>query len=350
MGAPYRVGVIGLSGISTSKPERRHIPYRSFLPHSHVSAYYASPLTDIVAVCDIFPTAIDNFRALWNSEATGYTDFREMLANEQLDLLSIVTPDHLHAESFIAACEAGVKGIYCEKPVSTTLDDADRMIAAAKANGTKVIVNHTRRFDPYYRHARWLVEEGKIGPVQQIMGNMGGERAMLFRNGTHVIDTMLFFANEQPSWVIAVFDEVDAAYGPDYKGDGGRDPRTDPSASAIIGFPSGKRAFYNGSKRTVTNFEIDVQGESGRIRMGNQIAEIATESAIGGLATQPLPLQADSRSGMVQAIDELVGLIEQDGDGVKALYEARTTLELLLSILISADRGGARIALSGASS
>jgi hypothetical protein len=84
--------------------------------------------------------------------------------------------------------------------------------------------------------------------------------------------------------------------------------------------------------------------------MGNQIAEIATESAIGGLATQPLPLQADSRSGMVQAIDELVGLIEQDGDGVKALYEARTTLELLLSILISADRGGARIALSGASS
>jgi predicted dehydrogenase len=350
MGAPYRVGVIGLSGISTAKPERKHGPYRSFLPHSHVSAYYASPLTEIVAVCDIFQSAIDNFRTLWQSEATGYTDFREMLANEQIDLLSIVTPDHLHAESFIAACEAGVKGIYCEKPVSTTLEDADRMIAAAKASGTKVIVNHTRRFDPYYRHARWLVDEGKIGTVQQIMGTMGGERAMLFRNGTHVIDTMLFFANEQPSWVMAVFDEIDANYGPTYKGDGGRDPRTDPSASAIIGFPSGVRAFYNGSKRTVTNFEIDVQGDSGRIRMGNQIAEIATESAIGGLATQPLPINADTRSGMVQAIDELAALIEQDGDGVKALYEARTTLELLLAILTSADRGGARIELSGAPS
>ena len=347
MSAPYRVAVIGLSGISIAKPERQLGPYRSLLPHSHVSAYFASPLTEIVAVCDIFPAAIDRFRETWQSDATGYTDFREMLANEEIDLLSIVTPDHLHADSFVAACEAGVKGIYCEKPISTTLEDADRMIAAAEASGTKVVVNHTRRFDPFYRHARWMVEQGTIGAVQQIMGTMGGERAMLFRNGTHVIDTMLFFANEQPSWVMAVFDDGDANYGPTYKGDGGRDPRTDPSASAIIGFPSGKRAFYNGSKRTVTNFEIDVQGETGRLRIGNQIAEIATESRIGGLATQPLPISADSRSGMVQAIDELVGLIEQDGDGVQALREARTTLELLLAVLVSADQGGARIELSG---
>ncbi|MEZ4497170.1 MAG: hypothetical protein R2845_10420 [Thermomicrobiales bacterium] len=53
---------------------------------------------------------------------------------------------------------------------------------------------------------------------------------------------------------------------------------------------------------------------------------------------------------MVQAIDELVGLIEQDGDGVQALREARTTLELLLAVLVSADQGGARIELSGKTS
>ncbi|MEZ4624345.1 MAG: hypothetical protein R2843_06025 [Thermomicrobiales bacterium] len=49
-------------------------------------------------------------------------------------------------------------------------------------------------------------------------------------------------------------------------------------------------------------------------------------------------------------IDELVGLIEQDGDGVQALREARTTLELLLAVLVSADQGGARIELSGKTS
>jgi predicted dehydrogenase len=347
MAARYRVGIIGLSGISIAPPERSAGPYRSFLPHSHVSAFKASPNTEIVAVCDIFQPAIDRYREQWG-EANAYTDFREMFANEQLDLVSIVTPDHLHAESFIAACEAGVKGIFCEKPVSTTLEDADRMIAAAEASGAKVVVNHTRRFDPYYRHAKWLIERGAIGPVQQVIGTMGGERAMLFRNGTHVLDTILYFMNEAPSWVMAVFDEADRDYGATYKGDGGRNPDTDPAASALIGFPGGVRAFYNGSKRTVTNFEIDLQGDKGRVRIGNQIAEIASESSLGGLATQPLPLQGDSRAGMVVAIEDLISLIEQDGDGVIALREARVTLELLLAMLHSADRGGERVNLSGA--
>ena len=123
---------------------------------------------------------------------------------------------------------------------------------------------------------------------------------------------------------------------------------TDPAASALIGFNNGARAFYNGSKETVTNFEIDVQGTKGRIQIGNQIAQLSLESAFGGLATQPLPLQADSRAGMVVAIEQLIDLVENDGDGVAALRAARTTLTVLLGILESADRGGARINLANA--
>jgi predicted dehydrogenase len=344
MSAPYRVGVIGLSGISIAPGGRAGGPLRGITPHSHVAAYKASPQTEIVAVCDVVPAALDRYREQWG-EAHSYTDYWEMLANERLDLLSIVTPDHLHADCFVAACEAGVRGIFCEKPIATTLADADRMIAAATASGAKVVVNHTRRFDPYYRQAKWLIDQGAIGSVQRLIGTMGGERAMLFRNGTHVIDTLLSFIDEQPGWVMAVLDDADAGYGATYHGDGGRDPKTDPGASAIIGFAGGARAFYNGSKGTVTNFELDLQGEQGRIRIGNQIAEIETISAFGGLASQPLPLQGDSRAGMVVAIEELTALIEQDGDGIAALRAARTTLAVLLAILQSADRDGARIAI-----
>ncbi|MGH2548439.1 MAG: Gfo/Idh/MocA family protein, partial [Thermomicrobiales bacterium] len=339
MTAPYRVGIIGLSGISTSPGERSAGPYRSFLPHSHVAAFKASPQTEIVAVCDVVPAALDRYREQWRS-ANPYTDYREMIANERLDLLSIVTPDHLHADCFVAACEAGVRGIFCEKPISTVLAEADRMIAAATASGAKVVVNHTRRFDPYYRHARWLIDQGAIGPIQRSIGTMGGDRSMLFRNGTHVIDTLLYLIDQQPSWVMAVLDSEDSGYGTVYKGDGGRDPRTDPGASALIGFSDGARAFYNGSKVTPTNFELDLQGTTGRIRIGNQIAEISTESAFGGLASQPLPIQGDSRAGMVVAIEELISLIEQDGDGTAALRAARTTLAVMLAILQSADLGG----------
>lgn len=347
MSASYRAGIVGCSGIAIARGERSAGPNRSPLPHSHASAFDATPNAQVVAVCDIFQSALDNYVATWGSTNT-YLDFREMFEKEQLDLVSIVTPDHLHADVFVAACDAGVKGIFCEKPISTTLADADRMIEAAERSGVKVVVNHTRRFDPFYRHAKWLVEQGTIGEIRSVVGSMGGERAMLFRNGTHVVDTMLFFVDAQPAWLFAELADADAGYGPVYKGDGGRDPRTDPAASALIGFSNGARAFYNGSKETVANFEIDVQGTKGRIQIGNQNAELSLESAIGGLATQPLPLQADSRAGMVVAIEALIDLVENDGDGVAALRAARTTLTVLLGILESADRGGARINLANA--
>jgi predicted dehydrogenase len=190
-----------------------------------------------------------------------------------------------------------------------------------------------------------LISEGAIGEVRRLLGTLGGARAMLFRNGTHLIDTMLFFVAADPTWVMAVLDDADAGYGTAYRGDGGRDPATDPGASALLGFGNGVRAFYNGSKGTATGLEIEVQGDGGRIRIGNQAAELGTALPSGGFATQPLPLHLDLRAGMVVAVEELISLVREGGDGVAALKAARTTLGVLLGILLSADRGGARVEL-----
>ncbi|MGH2561677.1 MAG: Gfo/Idh/MocA family protein [Thermomicrobiales bacterium] len=343
MATTFRVGIIGCSGIAIAPSKRSASAVRSPQPHSHAAAYHAVPATAVVAACDVSESALERFAATWGSTAC-YTDYRQMLAQESLDLVSIVTPDHLHADMFVAACEAGVRGIFCEKPIATTLEDADRMVAAAERTGVKVVVNHTRRFDPFYRQATWLIEQDVIGPLRVVLGTLGGERAMLFRNGTHLIDAMAFFAGAQPAWVIAELDDLDAGYGPVYRGDGGHDPASEPGATAMIAFENGVRAVYNGSKRTVTAFEIELQGEGGRIRIGNQVAELATVSPAGGLATQPLPLQTALTSGMVVAVEELIDLIELDGDGTRALRQARTTLELLLGILASADNDGRKVA------
>lgn len=345
MSAPLRVGLIGCSGISISPPERKISPIRYPLPHSHAAAFAEHPRTVVTAVCDIARSALDRYVDLWGPAAT-YTDFHQMLANEALDLVSVVTPDHLHAESFEAACDAGVKGIFCEKPISTTLADADRMIAAAERSGVQTVVNHTRRFDPFYRQARWLIEQGVIGEVRSVIGTLSGERAMLFRNGTHVIDTIGFLVGDQPAWTIALLDEKDEGYGTIYKGDGGRDPSTDPGMTAIIGYRNGVRVHYNGVKAGVAGLQVDLIGDKGIIRIGNQIAELLLESPIGGLAAQPLPFTAPSQAGMVTAIDELIAMIEQGADGVAPLREARATLALLLGMLESASKGGARVELS----
>ncbi len=338
----YRVGLVGCSGIAIARPERSVSSLRSPLPHSHAAAFHATPSTMIVAICDLSAKAMTQYDTLWGATAH-YSDYREMLAKEQLDLLSIVTPDHLHADLLVAACAAGVRGIFCEKPIATTLDDADRMLAAAEQSGTKVVVNHTRRFDPFYRQAKWLIDQGTIGPVRRIVGTMAGERAMLFRNGTHLIDTMSYFAAAEPAWVTAEFDQADAKYGAEYHGDGGRNPATDPGMSALLEFTNGIRAFYNGSKGTATNFEVDLQGELGRIRIGNQLAELSTVVIGGGLATQPLPLSVDLRSGMVIAVEELIALVENNGDGTAAIKAARLTLATILGMLSSAAAGGQKV-------
>jgi predicted dehydrogenase len=253
---------------------------------------------------------------------------------------------------FVDACAAGVKGIFCEKPMATTLDDADRMIAAAERSGTRVLVDHLRRFDAFYRQAKYLLDAGTIGPLVRVVGTMGGERAMLFRNGTHLVDTIDYLVGSEPRWVMAELDRADADYGPLYRGSGGRDASTEPGGSAIVEFASGVRAFYNGSKAafskgpqgaTGSYFEIDLQGESGRIVIGDLLAELWTVGVGGGLARQPLPQTFEMKAPMVTAIEELIGLIETDGDGTASPRDARRTLEVLLGMLTSADRNGAKV-------
>ena len=342
--APLRTGIVGCSGIAIAKPERTAAPRRTPQPHSHAAAYHAVPETVVAAVCDVVPESSARYASLWG-EAPAYTDYREMLARENLDLLSIVTPDHLHADIFVDACAAGVKGIFCEKPIATTLADADRMIDAAAKHGVRVVVNHTRRFDPFYRQAKWLIEQGTIGTLSRVIGTMGGERAMLFRNGTHLADTIAFFADAYPAWLVAELDG-DKKWGTAYMGIGGREAASEPGATAYIAFQNGVRGLYNGTKTTATNFELDLQGTAGRIRISDYSAELTLPIEGGGLTTQPMPASIEMTSGMVTAVRELVEQVNhpnESGDGVKALQAGRATLEILLGILASADAGAARV-------
>ena len=126
---------------------------------------------------------------------TLYTDHREMLAAENLDIVTVGVSDHRHADIVVnAANTPGVKGIFCppnphhphppqaihhhagnltartfagEKPLATTVEDTDRMLAACEANGVILSVDHTRRFLPIWRYCKeQLVDKGEIGEIQ----------------------------------------------------------------------------------------------------------------------------------------------------------------------------------------
>ena len=200
---------------------------------------------ELVAGCDLSEETLkvfgESLRERWPDIAL-YADYREMLRKEQPDIVTVATPDDRHAELVVDAVNAGARGIFCEKPLATTLADADRMIAACEAGNVVLSVDHTRRFMPMWKRLKnEFVRGGRIGELQYIVGALSGERASLFRNGTHLIDALCYLADSPPAWVFA---ELEAGYEDytEYRGDGGRTPALEPSASGYIHFASGVRA------------------------------------------------------------------------------------------------------------
>jgi predicted dehydrogenase len=188
-----------------------------------------------------------------------------------------------------------------------------------------------------------MVRDGELGALRRIVATLGGERAMLFRNGTHLVDTICYFAGSDPSWLIAELDDEHRNHGPRYAGDGGRDPATDPGVSAFIHFENGIRAFVNASKGTYKTFEIDLICERGRVRVGAEVAEWSQVMPNGRLGTGQLMVPQTTRSDSGAAILELIDLIERGGEPSSSGADGKRTLSILLAMLQSNAAGSTRI-------
>jgi len=92
----------------------------------------------------------------------GYADYQEMLAKEDLDAVSVATPDHLHKDVVLAALAAG-KHVLVEKPLDVTVEGCESILAAARQAGKLLEVDFHKRFDPYHMEIALLVKEGKLG-------------------------------------------------------------------------------------------------------------------------------------------------------------------------------------------
>lgn len=92
------------------------------------------------------------------------TDWKKVVARDDVDVIDVSLPQHLHAEVAVAAARAG-KHIFCEKPMALTAADAEKMLHAAEKAGIKHYLNHNYRRCPAVRLARRLIDEGKIGRI-----------------------------------------------------------------------------------------------------------------------------------------------------------------------------------------
>ncbi len=158
-----KVGFIGLGAIS----------------HENVLGYLDSEEAEIVAVCDRDEATARQWLQKWKlPQAKFYRRHEEMLAQEELDMVEILTPHHLHCPQVIDCAEAKVAGISLQKPMGLDLRECDRMIAACHQNEVKLRIYENFVFYPVYLKAKELIAQGVIGELMSIRVNtMAGLKA-----------------------------------------------------------------------------------------------------------------------------------------------------------------------------
>lgn len=199
--APYRHAIIG-----TGRPRGTEGATGFGMAHPQFKGFQATGRTTLAAIADIEESHARAFLADYDQNVPIYQDYRDLLRAEKPDILSITVWPHLHAEMTIAACEAGVRAIHCEKPMAMTWEEAQRMQAAAHANGTILTFNHQRRFLEPIQKAAQMIRDGELGELQRIEAQCND----LYDTGTHWLDMMQFFNQDTPvEWVIGQIDNRD---------------------------------------------------------------------------------------------------------------------------------------------
>lgn len=142
-----RIGVIGLG----------------WFGEIHCDTIVGIPNLELAALCTRTPDRLAELAQKFNVGKT-YRDYREMIADPEIDAVSIVTMWDQHTEPAIAALDAG-KHVFLEKPMASTVADCRKIIEAAKRSKGILQIGHICRFNPRYRMAKQAIDAGRIGKI-----------------------------------------------------------------------------------------------------------------------------------------------------------------------------------------
>lgn len=144
--AKLRVGVIGMG-----------------VGRTHIRAYQSLPDVELLAVADVSEEARSRAQAEFAVPRV-YGEYQEMLEQPDIDAVSICTPDRLHAEQALAALDAG-KHVLCEKPMTTSLEEASQVVRKVRETGLTFMMCHNYRFIPQFARLKEMADSGAVGRV-----------------------------------------------------------------------------------------------------------------------------------------------------------------------------------------
>ena len=244
----HKIGIIGCGGIANQK----HFPALS----------KAKDRVEMVAFCDIIPERAQTAAQKHGADgAKIFTDYHDLLAENDIDIVYVLTPNVAHCEISVAALGAG-KNVMCEKPMAATVEDAQRMMEAWEKSGKMFTIGYQNRFRPDSQALKRLCEEGEIGDIYYAQAHALRRRGVptwgvftdkskqgggpLIDIGTHSLDlTLWFMDNYEPASVTGVtFNKLGPTLPPHMQGNGMGpwDPKTyevEDSAFAFVTMKDG---------------------------------------------------------------------------------------------------------------
>ena len=200
----FRIGIIGCGGIANSK---------------HMPSLSKQPDVELVAFCDLIEERARKAREDFGAEgAKAYTDYKDLLRDESIDIVHVCTPNREHSFITVDALEAG-KHVMCEKPMAINGEEAQKMLDAARRTGKKLTIGYQNRYRPDSWYLKRACDAGELGEIYYAKAHALRRRGVptwgvfideyeqgggpLIDIGTHALDlTLWMMDNYRPKLVV----------------------------------------------------------------------------------------------------------------------------------------------------
>ncbi|GHU02494.1 dehydrogenase [Spirochaetia bacterium] len=318
---------------------------------THAGIFREHPLAETVGICDLDKKRAEALAGEFGIPSA-YSRVEDMLAESGCEAVSIVTPDHLHAEAAVLCANAG-KHLLIEKPLATTRDDVKRIVEAVERNKVRVMVDLHNRWSPPFASAKEAIEAGELGRLRNgyfrlndikwvatDMLKWSAASSILWFLGSHSLDTLSWLFGSKVKRVYAVSSQgVLADLG----------VNTTDTYLSTLEFTNGCIAQMENSwiapnaNPNINDIKCTVLGDKGMITIDashHNLMQKYTDTAV----TVPDVLVRNTVHGRVkgfayESIRSFVDKLAMDEEFIVSMEDAASVSLAILAIMESAEKG-----------
>ena len=293
---------------------------------THAGSYFKNSKTELIALCDIDEKKLKKYGKKYHVSKT-YNDAKKLFKNEKLDCISICTLADTHLDLVRHAAKNGVRGIFLEKPMASSLHDAKEIINICKKYNIILQIDHQRRFHPIYGQIEKILTKKEIGEIQLVNVYYG---AGVANTGSHMFDMLRMLFGE--------IKKIDSKFSQNISGN-----KNDPNLDITIEFSNTIQCkIHSLSYEKYAVFQIEIFGTEGSliidlIKNEAKQFKISEKSRVYKILVPGKKLQSNFKETAIQkGLKNLVDAINLKKENLSTGNDGLKALEAIIASMKSA--------------